>query len=136
MPHCATENSAESPKQAPFWARKSPYNATNLHSTDPQAALPWRQSLLIRMQTCRSVAVQIQVQLVEREEGRSLIASVTPLPESAVTSLTCNLSQLYTCTVTIQHLFWFPYPKRQFFHKLVFHLWAILQRLKTEQGMD
>lgn len=60
-------------------------NPANLHSTDPQAALAWRQSLLIWMQTYRSVAVQIQMQLMEREEGLCLLASVTPVPESAVT---------------------------------------------------
>lgn len=82
------------------------------------------------------MAVQIQIQLTEREEGLSLLASVTPVPGSAVTFLTYNLSQLYTCTVTTQHLFQLPYPKRHFFHLLVFQLWAILRRLKTEQEMD
>lgn len=83
---------------------QSLHNTTNLHSTDPQAALPWRQSLLIWMRTCRSVDVEIQIQLMdlmeiqlmEKEEGLSLFASVTPVPESAVTFLTSILSQLYT----------------------------------------
>lgn len=124
------------PQAGTILGQKSLHNTTDLHSTNSQAALSWGQSLLIWMQTCRSVAVQIQIQLMEREEGLSLLASVTPVPGSAVTFLTCNLSQIYTCTVTTQHLFQFPYPKRHFFHLLVFQLWAILRRLKTEQEMD
>lgn len=134
MLHCTTENSAESPKQALFWARKSLHNTTNLHSTGTQAALPWGQSSLIWMQTCRSVAVRIQTHLMEREECLSLLASVTPDPESAVTSLICNLSQLYTCTSDYSACVPVSLPQKTLLSAACFP--ALGNMEKTEQEVD